>query len=295
MSSEFEFIEIFQRIGADYYKENGIILGPGDDCAIFNLNTPIVTSVDSSIEDVHFPFDAPVEDIGYRAVSIALSDIAAMGCRPIAFSLSVSSPFNEIDWYMKLSKGVKDIAEEFRISLIGGDLTKGPLNINAIVYGTPYDNNILRRDTAGIGDKIYISKPVGRGSAGLNAWKSGNKNSPFVKDYLRPKPMIKLGKNISKVASACIDTSDGLLTDLKKMIHSSKLGARIYLDTIPITSNINDINKGDDYDLCFTIPKELNIDNYIYIGDVTDCNEINFISEQGYDINITGYDHFKNE
>ena len=95
MSSEFELIELFQHIGAEFYKQNGIITGPGDDCAIFDLDTPIVTSVDSSVIDVHFPSNASPQDIGYRAVAVALSDIAAMGCKPIAFCLSVSSQISD--------------------------------------------------------------------------------------------------------------------------------------------------------------------------------------------------------
>ena len=85
MSTEFELIEIFQHIGAEYYKDNGIITGPGDDCAIIDLSTPIVTSVDSSVADIHFPSNASPEDIGYRAVAVALSDIAAMGCQANCF------------------------------------------------------------------------------------------------------------------------------------------------------------------------------------------------------------------
>ncbi|MDG1202244.1 MAG: thiamine-phosphate kinase, partial [SAR86 cluster bacterium] len=157
MSTEFELIEIFQHIGAEYYKDNGIITGPGDDCAIFDLSTPIVTSVDSSVSDIHFPSNASPADIGYRAVAVALSDIAAMGCKPIAFSLSVSSPITNESWYAKLADGIKDIAKEFQISLIGGDLTKGPRNLNVIVFGTPYSGKILMRNNAQTGDYICIS------------------------------------------------------------------------------------------------------------------------------------------
>ena len=191
MSSEFELIELFQHIGAEYYKENGVIIGPGDDCAIFDLQSPIVTSVDASVADIHFPSDASPEDIGYRAIAVALSDIAAMGCRPIAFSLSVTSPFIDSDWYKRLAIGVEDIANEFKISLIGGDLTKGPLNLNAIVYGTPFSKTILRRDTAQIGDYICISSSVGKAKKGLTDWKKMKRDSIFIKDYLRPLPKIE--------------------------------------------------------------------------------------------------------
>ena len=292
MSSEFELIELFQHIGAEYYKENGVIIGPGDDCAIFDLSTPIITSVDSSVVDIHFPSNASPQDIGYRAVAVALSDIAAMGCRPIAFSLSVSSPVTEELWYKKLAEGIEDIAKEFEISLIGGDLTKGPLNLNAIVYGTPYSGKVLMRNTAQPGDYICISSQTGRARRGLNDWKNTNNNSEYLADYLRPLAKIELGKTIVNFASACIDTSDGLLADLGKILKSSECGALIYLDDIPITTDIDDINSGDDYDLCFTVPKDKFDNNYFKIGEVTSDRQIKFISNKGYDIDIKGYEHF---
>ena len=88
MASEFELIDLFQDIGSKYYSQNGIIIPPGDDCAVFQSNKPIITSVDSSVEGIHFPEDIEPSQIAYRSIAVALSDIAAMGCRPIAFSIS---------------------------------------------------------------------------------------------------------------------------------------------------------------------------------------------------------------
>lgn len=292
MSTEFELIEIFQHIGAEYYKDNGIITGPGDDCAIFDLSTPIVTSVDSSVADIHFPSNASPADIGYRAVAVALSDIAAMGCKPIAFSLSVSSPMTNESWYAKLADGIKEIAKEFQISLIGGDLTKGPLNLNVIVFGTPYSGKILMRNNAQTGDYICISSAVGRAKKGLDDWVNNKKDSEYLTDYLRPLPKIELGKDIVNFASASIDTSDGLMADLEKMLKASNRGGLINLDDIPITSDINDINSGDDYDLCFTMPKEKFNNKFFKIGEVTEDLGIKLISNKGYDVVIKGYEHF---
>ena len=292
MSTEFELIEIFQHIGAEYYKDNGIITGPGDDCAIFDLSTPIVTSVDSSVADIHFPSNASPADIGYRAVAVALSDIAAMGCKPIAFSLSVSSPITNESWYTKLADGIKEIAKEFQISLIGGDLTKGPLNLNVIVFGTPYSGKILMRNNAQTGDYICISSAVGRAKKGLDDWVNNKKDSEYLTDYLRPLPKIELGKDIVNFASASIDTSDGLMDDLEKMLKASNRGGLINLDDIPITSDINDINSGDDYDLCFTMPKEKFNNKFFKIGEVTEDLGIKLISNKGYDVVIKGYEHF---
>ena len=281
MSTEFELIEIFQHIGAEYYKDNGIITGPGDDCAIFDLSTPIVTSVDSSVSDIHFPSNASPADIGYRAVAVALSDIAAMGCKPIAFSLSVSSSITNESWYIKLADGIKDIAKEFQISLIGGDLTKGPLNLNVTVFGTPYSGKILMRNNAQTGDYICISSAVGRAKKGLDDWVNNKKDSEYLTDYLRPLPKIELGKDIVNFASASIDTSDGLMADLEKMLKASNRGGLINLDDIPITSDINDINSGDDYDLCFTMPKEKFNNKFFKIGEVTEDLGIKLISNKG--------------
>ena len=292
MSTEFELIEIFQHIGAEYYKDNGIITGPGDDCAIFDLSTPIVTSVDSSVSDIHFPSNASPADIGYRAVAVALSDIAAMGCKPIAFSLSVSSSITNESWYIKLADGIKEIAKEFQISLIGGDLTKGPLNLNVIVFGTPYSGKILMRNNAQTGDYICISSAVGRAKKGLDDWVNNKKDSEYLTDYLRPLPKIELGKDIVNFASASIDTSDGLMADLEKMLKASNRGGLINLDDIPITSDINDINSGDDYDLCFTMPKEKFNNKFFKIGEVTEDLGIKLISNKGYDVVIKGYEHF---
>jgi thiamine-monophosphate kinase len=109
--SEFELINLFRDIGSEYYEQNGIVLSPGDDCAIIDLPKPLITSVDASVADIHFPSNASPIDIGYRSVAVALSDLAAMGCFPRAFSLSVTSPINDKEWYINLSKGVKEIAD----------------------------------------------------------------------------------------------------------------------------------------------------------------------------------------
>lgn len=292
MASEFELIDLFQDIGSEFYSQNGIIIPPGDDCAVFQSNKPIITSVDSSVEGIHFPEDIEPSQIAYRSIAVALSDIAAMGCRPIAFSISISGLINDIDWYRNFSNGVKEISKIYEVPLIGGDFTKGQLNINIIVYGEPFLDKILKRSGANDGDFICISKQVGRAKKGLKDLQLGKTNSSFIDDYLRPEPKIDLGKEISEIATSCIDTSDGLLADLKHILNSSNVGAEIYLDEVPFTQNIDDINAGDDYDLCFTIPEKYLKDSFYIIGKVTKNKSIKLISEKGYDVEINGYKHF---
>ena len=295
MISEFELIDLFNHIGSKYNKQNGIVVPPGDDCAVIDLPFPLVTSIDSSICDIHFPTNAPPKDIGYRSVAVALSDIAAMGCQPRGFSVSITCSNRDKNWFEELANGFEDISNEFQISLIGGDVTRGPLNINVVVYGTPYNSIYLKRSGAKKGDIICITKPVGRAKKGLEDFKENNLKSNFLNDYLRPKPQIELGKKISNYATSCIDISDGLLADLNHILTSSKVGASIFLDDIPITSSINDVNAGDDYDLCFTIPAEMMDSSFYKIGEITEELGIKFNSNKGYDVSIKGFDHFKNE
>ena len=295
MISEFELIDLFNHIGSKYNKQNGIVVPPGDDCAVIDLPLPLVTSIDSSISDIHFPANASAKDIGYRSVAVALSDIAAMGCQPRGFSVSITCLNRDKNWFEELANGFEDISNEFQISLIGGDVTRGPLNINVVVYGTPYNSIYLKRSGAKKGDIICITKPVGRAKKGLEDFKENNLKSNFLNDYLRPKPQIELGKKISNYATSCIDISDGLLADLNHILTSSKVGASIFLDDIPTTSSINDVNAGDDYDLCFTIPAEMMDSSFYKIGEITEELGIKFNSNKGYDVSIKGFDHFKNE
>ena len=116
----------------------------------------------------------------------------------------------------------------------------------------------------------------------------------FYGDLSKQSEVVKVGNEIIDIASACIDTSDGLLADMKKIIEASNRGAEVYVDRIPYTRSINDINAGDDYDLCFTVSKENYLDHFIKIGLITDTQEIRLISDKGYDTDINGFDHFTN-
>ena len=117
MASEFELIELFKNIGSNYQNKNGIIVPSGDDCAVFDSNKPILTSVDSSIEGIHFPKEIKPSQAAYRSIAVALSDIAAMGCKPIGFSLSISNLVSDKSWYKDFVIGVTEIADEY-LSLI---------------------------------------------------------------------------------------------------------------------------------------------------------------------------------
>ncbi len=294
MFSEKDLIELFKDIGSKYASKNGVTIGPGDDCASFNCSGKVFTSIDSSIENVHFPDNADASDIAYRSVAVALSDIAAMGCKPIAYSVSLTSKNKDIDWYKSFARGLCEISDLYEIPLIGGDLTKNILNINVVVYGKPFKDKFLTRKGAQVGDSIFISSQVGQAAKGLQDWKSNKFDSEYIKYYMRPKAKIELGEEIVKHASSCIDTSDGLLNDLSHLLEESKVGADIDLDSIPVTNDIDDIILGDDYDLCFTMPNKLADKKYFKIGEVKKGKKINLKSNKGLSLKkYLGYDHFK--
>ena len=226
-----------------------------------------------------------------------------MGCKPIGFSLSISNLVSDKSWYQDFVIGVTEIADEYEIPLVGGDFVRGSLNINVVVYGVPYNNKILKRNGASDGDIICISTPIGSAKKGLEEFQSGIKSSENITNYLRPKPKFNIGESISEIATSCIDTSDGLLVDLKHILDDSNVGAHIYLDNIPFTTDIEDINAGDDYEICFTsnseneaivkgISEELGI-KISLIGKTNDSKAIRVFDKEGNNVPIgSGYSHF---
>ena len=134
---------------------------------------------------------------------------------------------------------------------------------------------------------------MGRARKGLKDWENCKFNSDYISDYMHPKPKFSLAKKIYKNVNACIDTSDGLIGDLKKILTSSSVGADIYIDDIPITSNLSDLDAGDDYDLCFTMPPGIEDECFFKIGTITKDKKLNFISKKEYDLQTNGFDHFK--
>jgi thiamine-monophosphate kinase len=272
LASEFELIDLFKGIGSEYYKENGVIIPPGDDCAIIDLSQPIITSVDASVAGVHFPLDANSEDIAYRSIAVALSDLAAMGAYPSFISIGLTANITEISWYKNFTKGIEKILNEYQIKLIGGDVTFGEINICVNVFGYPYDK-IITRSGAKINDSIFLTGPLGKGRKGLMDWKT-NKKSSYVSKFFNPIAQFINSEKIVKYATSCIDISDGLIKDLGSICKLSGVGADINVDIITITNDIDDICYGDDYELCFTCNKKhddlAEEQGFIKIGLITD-------------------------
>ena len=257
ISSEFSIIKKYlSGIGASYIQTNGINLAGGDDCAVIAANSKLLISTDTSVAGVHFMKSMPPESIAYRSVATAISDIAAMGGKPIAFNLSLVMPNFNSDWMKAFKKGLQKISREFQFPLIGGDLVKGPLQISVTVLGKP-EKKTLFRSNAQSGDILCLSGALGSGYIGLKEYKRSGEINSKTKPYLFPSAQITYGRIIANIASSAIDISDGIVQDLSHLISCSGVGCNLDLDQVPVVDKQYKkqcLEFGDDYELLFTVP-----------------------------------------
>ena len=272
MISESDILDCFQHLVKDA-SDDDVLVGSGDDAAVLKAQKKdLVHSLDISKVETHFPEDSHAEDIAYRSVAVALSDLAAMGAYPSFISIGLTANITELSWYKNFTKGIEKILNEYQIKLIGGDITFGEINICVNVFGYPYDK-IITRSGAKINDSIFLTGPLGKGRRGLMDWKA-NKKSSYVTMFFNPIAQFKNAENIAKYATSCIDISDGLIKDLGSICKLSGVGADINVDMITITNDVDDICYGDDYELCFTCNKKhddlAEEQGFIKIGLITD-------------------------
>ena len=263
-SDEFLVLQkYFKNLGSQYNDSSRILIGPGDDAGLFSSkNKDLIFSTDVSVADIHFPKDLAPDLIAYRSCSVAASDIPACGGTLKWLSISLVTPSKEISWLRKFAKGLRLFTRTYQVPIIGGDLVKGKeCSVSVGVCGEVNHDQFLPRHGAKEGDSIYISGTLGVAKLGLKVTKLKKKNlSSLEKKYrdkfLKPKIQTALGKNLRGIANSCIDISDGLIGDLGHICQQSKLGARIYVDSIPFEGSFKDaLTWGDDYELCFTVPK----------------------------------------
>ncbi len=255
------------------------VLGVGDDCALLAPapGTHLAISSDMLVEGRHFFADVDPEALGHKALAVNLSDLAACGARPLAFTLALALPRVNEAWLAGFSRGLLALGDAHGCELVGGDTTQGPLNICIAVFGEVPAGQALLRSGARPGDDIYVSGTLGDARLALEAMRG---HLPLPPDLLalarlrleRPTPRVALGLALRGVASSAMDVSDGLLGDLSHILKASGVGARI--DT-HITSNLiaacayassaasqfdpklihqATLAGGDDYELVFTAP-----------------------------------------
>ena len=263
-SDEFLILQkFFKRLGSRYTDSSNVLVGPGDDAGLFSVkNSDLVFSTDVSNEDIHFPKKLDADLIAYRSCAVAASDIAASGAALKWISISLVTPHNRIDWLKKFAKGIELFTKTYKVPVIGGDLVRGKeCSISVGVCGEIKKELFLSRKGARIGDSIYVSGKLGLAKLGLKLSTSKkNKFSSLEKEslekFLKPKIQISLGINLRKIANSCIDISDGLLGDLNHICKASQVGAKLEKELIPFVGSFEEaMTWGDDYELCFTVPK----------------------------------------
>lgn len=300
-------------------------LGVGDDAALIQVSAghQLAISTDMSVAGTHFLDDCPAYFVGWKSLAVNISDMAAMGANPKWATLAIALPKIDEAWLIEFSRGFFACADEFGVSLIGGDTTRGPLNISIQIMGEVPTEKALRRDGAKVGDEIWVSGTLGAAALGLAQLQhqldantlSDSEKQTCIDALQAPQPRTNLGLALRGIANSAIDVSDGLLADLGHLLECSKLGADVDWAQIPhvITSKALDTDMlqkislagGDDYELCFTAPANkhneiLAIGEKLHlklstIGVITKEKKLNVLDKSHHliDIKSTGYDHFK--
>ena len=243
--------------------------GIGDDCAVLSpaVGEELALSVDTLVEGVHFPYDYAPSMLARRALAACVSDLAAAGAEPRAFTLALTLPENRSDWLAAFSSALAEDAEHYSVSLVGGDTTRGPLCLSFQVMGVVPAGGALLRSGARPGDDIYVSGSLGGARAALDYLDSDSpdaRQQACLERYHRPQARVKLGMALRGIASAAVDISDGLAADLGHILNASGVGGRLMLDALPIHPAITGLaaardyalSGGDDYELCFTAGAE---------------------------------------
>lgn len=277
MPSKNDEFSLIRDIIQPHFQHNrhDVLLGIGDDCALTTVQPGMCLAIssDTLVAGQHFFADTCAEDIGHKTLAVNLSDLAAMGASPCWASLSITMPRADSAWLTSFMQGFANLAQSFNVQLIGGDLTKGPLCLGVQVIGQAPKGAALCRHGAQAGDDLYVSGTLGAPGLAV-AIRSGKKSLLSKKDqhYIeqkldRPSPHIALGEQLRHVATACIDISDGFLSDLNHILSQSHVGAIVRQHHVPIddvlTRNLNNdealdfaLNTGDAYILCFSAPKK---------------------------------------
>ncbi len=262
---EFELIRrFFTRPGANA----GVAIGVGDDGAVLEPTPGLhqVSVIDTLVEGVHFPNGYNAIDVGYRAVAVNLSDIAAMGAVPRWMTLALTMPAANAEWLEAFAEGLYTAAREFGVALVGGDTTSSDRVVVTVqVTGEIKPGEAITRRGAMSGHGIYVTGTLGDAAAGLDGLQHGRPVRQLVDRFVRPAARVGYGQALVGVASAAIDISDGLVGDLGRLLDASGVGAEIDIDALPLSDALKHycgaeqqrqfaLAGGDDYELCFTTP-----------------------------------------
>lgn len=301
-------------------------LGVGDDAALISVSNgmQLAISADMLVAGTHFFADCDPYQLGWKSLAVNISDMAAMGAQAKWATLALALPNIDDAWLKPFSQGFFACAQQFGIDLIGGDTTRGPMNIAVQIMGEVPIGKAIKRCGAKIDEDIWVSGKLGNAAMGLahlqNKQHLPDSVLPICLNALHiPTPRLNLGLALRDIASSCIDISDGLLADFGHILHASKptqstLGATIYLAQIPCIAHLSQdlqnphvqqaiLTGGEDYELCFTAPTAKREAIYILsnqlqlpltrIGETrTETGLDVMLDNQKLTISSKGFDHF---
>ncbi len=280
--SEFEIIRRYFAESGLQFPRAGVTLGIGDDGALLNVPADklLVMSMDVLVEGIHFPPQADPALVAQRALAVNLSDLAAMAAEPFCFTLGLTLPAANNAWLSGFSSGLLQLARAFNCPLVGGDISRGPLNIAIQVQGLVEPDRVMRRSGAKVGDQIYVSGSLGDGAIALASLGLATQFGDSMQlqagaataqhllylhaAYYQPEPRIALAQALAPHVSSGIDISDGLAGDLGHILRANGVGGLLQLSALPFSdaaracmsaSNCQRaaLYGGDDYELCVTV------------------------------------------
>lgn len=278
---EFPLISRLEPIVASHHPD--VLIGLGDDVAVLSMqgNDLLLATIDIQVEGVHFlPQLITPEQLGRRALAINLSDIAAMGGQPTFALVSLALPLDtEVDWVERLYRGMRTLADQYGVAIVGGNMTRSPapISVDVALLGRVQREYLLTRSGARPGDQVLVTGQLGDAAAGLQLAQqphlplSAADHGALLMRYLTPTPRVREGMLIARAqcATAMIDLSDGLSSDIGHICERSRVGVRIEAAQVPIAPAVQQVatllgvspwqlalSGGDDYELCLTAPAE---------------------------------------
>lgn len=313
--TEFSLIELIRKRCT--VARADVRLGIGDDAAVLTVpaNHELVVSTDTLVSGVHFPPQTEPFDIGWKALAVNLSDLAAMGANPTWATLALTLPQPDLIWVTDFAEGFSMLARQHQLALVGGDTTQGPLSITITVHGLVPTGQAITRANAKPGDWICVTGTLGDAAAGLRYVQAQDNSAPeLIARLNRPTPRLTAGLLLRSIASAAIDISDGLLADLGHICDRSGVGAELCVDDLPTSSALHmhipaptrqhlQLAGGDDYELCFSVAPErapallhnlAQNGGATHIGHIVAGQEIILRDRAGMRIDTTarGWEHF---
>lgn len=334
--SEFEIIRRYFAESGLAFERAGVELGIGDDAALLRVpqDKLLTMSVDVLVAGVHFPAQADPALVANRALAVNLSDLAAMAAQPFCFTLGLVLPMADEQWLQRFSQGLLQLAQQFNCPLVGGDTTRGPLTISIQVQGLCTPEQVVTRDGARPGDKLYVSGNLGDGAIALAslglpthlgesfnidpAEQADSCRQYFEAAFYKPVPRLELAQRCAGLVNAGIDISDGLLGDLGHITAASGVGALLHTPLFPYSASAlccmtaeNRLRAalfgGDDYELCLSVAPD-NCDAFEKgaaetatsvrcVGEIIAGSGITCLDEHGSALSLdaNSFDHFLSE